>query len=159
MFDLFNLALLVFINKTCMGILNKLCVSVIQILLSRNYFILSVLLFAEVKRGCQANEWWFRTPLLPLRLSYSCPKDSAGQGRWFTVDTYQSEASSLVSCVGKRVCFLPFSWILKTEIDFTGLTFQKKKITRWKRKPDLWPITWHLRWFGGSKSFYWWHQQ
>lgn len=30
MFDLFNLALLVFINKTRMGILNKLCVFLIQ---------------------------------------------------------------------------------------------------------------------------------
>lgn len=130
-----------------MGILNKLRVSVIQRLLSRNYFILSVLLFAEVKRGCQANEWWFGTPLLPLSLSCSCPKDSGGQGKRFTVDTDQSEASFLVACVGERVCFLPFSWILKVEIGFMGLTFQKKKIVRWERRPDPWPMTWHLKWF------------
>lgn len=129
-----------------MGILNKLCVSVIQRLLSRNYFILSVLLFAGVKRGGQANEWWFGTPLLPLSLSRSCPKDSGGQGRRFTVDTDQSEASFLVGFVGERVCFLPFSRILKVEIDVMGLTFQKKKIVRWERRLDPWPMTWHLRW-------------
>lgn len=47
-----------------MGILNKLCVSLIQRLLFRNYFILSVLPFAGVRRGCQATEWWAGTPLL-----------------------------------------------------------------------------------------------
>lgn len=69
-------------------------------------------------------------PTIAPQLVSQLPERQRGPRRRFTVDTDQSEASSLVGFVGERVCFLHFSRILKVEIDVMGLTFQKKKIVR-----------------------------
>lgn len=90
-----------------MGILNKLCVSIIQRLLSRNY---CIQLFAGVRRSCQANQWWAGTPLLLApQLVLQLLKGWWGPKKEVTVGTGQSDAPSPVASGGERVCSLTFS--------------------------------------------------
>lgn len=121
MFDLFNLALLVFINKTRMGILNKLCVSLIQddrLEVTLHCWSGFLLEQGEVARPRSGGQ----TRLGPQHVQ-QLPRDEAKEG--VTVDADQSEAASPVAGGGESL-LLAFLLNLGVETDLMGLTFRKR---------------------------------
>ena len=128
-------------------------------LLSRSHCILLVQLFAGVRRGSQAQEWWVGTPPWVLSLSCGFPRDTGGQRRMSQWTQTKAMPSFLWPVVGRQFvsCLSPessklrptlWTWLSEKEdhqVRKETSDLQRYVIVTCLRWPDLWHVTF-LRW-------------